>query len=47
MSAEKKSTDSASPAKRITLLSIMIIQLGVVIYTGSGISCGFSGSASR
>ena len=37
MSAEKKSTDSASPAKRITLLSIMIIQLGVVSYTGSGI----------
>ena len=37
MSAEKKSTGSASPAKKITLLSILIIQLGVVVYTCSGI----------
>ena len=37
MSAEKESTGSVSSAKKITLLSILIIQLGVVIYTGSGI----------
>ena len=37
MSAEKKSTDSVPPTRKITLLSILIIQLGVVIYTGSGI----------